>query len=173
MSKSKSILLLSDTHSFLDASIQPYAQEADEVWHAGDIGKIDVLDQIAKWNSNVKAVYGNIDDHIIRTSCPLFHNFTIGMHRVLLIHIAGAFGKYNLKTKKLIQEHKPTILVCGHSHILKVKKDLKNRLLYMNPGAAGNHGFHKVRTLLRFNLLPNKLESLEVVELGKRGRVNS
>lgn len=171
MSKAISILLISDTHSFLDPSIQPYAQEADEVWHAGDIGKIDVLDQLAKWNSNVKAVYGNIDDHILRVSCPLYHFFTIGKHRVLMIHIAGALEKYNVKTRALIQKYNPTLLVCGHSHILKVKKDYCYNLLYMNPGAAGNHGFHKVRTLLRFNLLPDKMEALEVIELGKRGRL--
>jgi len=171
MSKAIRILLISDTHSFLDTSIQPYAQSADEVWHAGDIGKIDVLDKLAKWNSNVKAVYGNIDDHILRVSCPLYHFFTIGKHRVLMIHIAGALGKYNVKTRALIQEYNPTLLVCGHSHILKVKKDHRYNLLYMNPGAAGNHGFHKVRTLLRFNLLPDKMEALEVIELGKRGRL--
>ena len=88
-----------------------------------------------------------------------------------MIHIAGALGKYNVKTRALIQEYNPTLLVCGHSHILKVKKDHRYNLLYMNPGAAGNHGFHKVRTLLRFNLLPDKMEALEVIELGKRGRL--
>jgi hypothetical protein len=166
----KQILLLSDTHSFLDPSIETYIRKSDEVWHAGDIGNVSVVDQINSWNSNFMAVFGNIDGHEIRAEYPLYHYWTYGKHKVLMIHIAGSIGKYNAKTRSLIEKYTPTILVCGHSHILKVKKDERYNLLYMNPGASGHHGFHKFRTVLQFQLTKDSLNNLNAIELGKRGR---
>lgn len=166
----KDIVVMSDTHSYLDPGMKEYISTADEIWHAGDIGNITTLDLLKSWNPNIHAVYGNIDGHEVRTECEEYKLLRYGKHTILMIHIAGTLGKYNQKTRMLIKEHRPTILICGHSHILKVKKDTTFGLLYMNPGACGHHGFHLVRTLLKFQLHPEKLSDLNVIELGRRGR---
>lgn len=166
----KEIVLISDTHSYLDPSIREYIEAADEIWHAGDIGSPQLIDDLLSWNKNFKAVYGNIDGHEVRAEYPLYQIMEYGKHKIIMIHIAGSIGRYNEKTRALIAEHKPTLLICGHSHILKVKKDPKFNLLYMNPGACGHHGFHKFRTILQFQLTKDKLQKLNLIELGKRGR---
>ena len=162
----KKILLLSDTHSYLDDRILEYAQQADEIWHAGDIGDISVTDQLAKIKP-LRAVYGNIDDHKARAEFPLNNRFVVENVDVWITHIGGYPGKYNPAIRKEITDNPPKLFICGHSHILKVMPDKKLGLLHMNPGAVGKHGFQKDRTMLRFELKKRKIENLEVIEFKK------
>ncbi|MBS7334470.1 metallophosphoesterase family protein [Faecalibacter bovis] len=162
----KKILLLSDTHSYIDDRIIEYAKQADEIWHAGDIGAIDVMDQLEKIKP-VRAVYGNIDDQTVRAVYPLNNRFTIEGVDVWITHIGGYPGKYNPKIRKEITENPPKVFICGHSHILKVMPDKDLGLIHLNPGAVGKHGFHQVRTMLRFDVNNGKLENLEVIEFKK------
>jgi putative phosphoesterase len=168
----KKILLLSDTHGHLDHKILKYIKETDEVWHAGDIGTEAVSDQI-QIEKPLKAVYGNIDGHVLRSQFPENQIFSCEGVKVLITHIGGYPGRYNARVKNLILKEKPQLYICGHSHILKVINDQKNKLIHMNPGACGVQGFHKVRTLLRFELNAGKIENLEAIELGARGKINA
>lgn len=163
----KKILLLSDTHSYIDDRILDYASQADEVWHAGDIGDLKVTDELAKVKK-LRAVYGNIDNAEIRKEFPLNNRFTIEGVGVLITHIGGYPGKYSPAIREEIYTNPPKLFICGHSHILKVMPDKKLNLLHMNPGACGISGFHQVRTMLRFQVNSGKIENLEVIELGKR-----
>ncbi|TPN81265.1 metallophosphoesterase family protein [Aquimarina algicola] len=163
----KKILLLSDTHSHIDDRILHYAKQADEVWHAGDIGDLKVTDAIEAITP-LRAVYGNIDNNKARASFPLHQRFTCEKVSVWITHIGGYPPKYNSATRDEIISNPPNLFICGHSHILKVIPDHKNNLLHMNPGAAGKHGFHKIRTMLRFTINLDKIENLEVIELGKK-----
>ena len=160
------ILILSDTHGHLDDRIIYYTQKVDEIWHAGDIGPIELIELLKK-NVKVNAVYGNIDGKKIRSSYNEYLSFFCEKISILLIHIAGKPLYYNKKTNELIKKYKPKILVCGHSHILKVVNDKKNNLLYINPGAAGKFGFHKKRTMVKIEVINNELKKLEVIELNK------
>ncbi len=162
----KKILLLSDTHSYIDDRILEYAQQADEIWHAGDIGDISVTDRLAKIKP-LRAVYGNIDDSKVRAEFPLHNRFTLEDVDVWMTHIGGYPGKYNPTIRKEITENPPKLFICGHSHILKVMPDKQLGLIHMNPGAVGKHGFQKVRTMLRFELNKGKIENLEVIEFKK------
>jgi putative phosphoesterase len=162
----KKIGLLSDTHGHIDDRILHHLQDRDEIWHAGDIGNAAVIETLEK-TAPVRAVYGNIDGTDIRKNFPEYIHEVIENTKILIIHIAGPFGKYNPKTSALLRELKPDILICGHSHILKVQWD-PSGFLYMNPGAAGKTGFHTVITLLRFQLKGGKPENLELIELGPR-----
>lgn len=161
------ILLLSDTHSYIDERILDYASTADEVWHAGDIGDLKVTDELSKV-SRLRAVYGNIDNAEIRKEFPLNNRFLIGNTDVWITHIGGYPGKYSQPVREEINSNPPKIFVCGHSHILKVMYDKKLSLLHLNPGACGIYGFHQVRTMLRFEINSDKIEKMEVIELGKR-----
>ena len=167
----KKILIISDTHGYIDDVILKYVKQADEVWHAGDIGKIKVLDQIEKL-SQLKSVYGNIDNHVIRSSTCETNSFFCEKVKVSMIHIAGKPPYYNQITKKLIEIEKPKILVYGHSHILKVKFDKKNDVLCINPGAAGRHGFHHKRTMIRLEINQSSIENMEIIELGERSKLS-
>lgn len=162
------ILLLSDTHSYIDEKILKYAAEADEVWHAGDIGDLKVTDELSKV-SKLRAVYGNIDATDIRREFPLNNRFIIYGIDVWITHIGGYPGKYSPQIKDEIYKNPPNLFICGHSHILKVMSDKRLNLLHMNPGAVGQHGFHQVRTMLRFEINRSKIENLEVIEW-KRGK---
>jgi len=166
----RKILLLSDTHGHLDPKIHKYINGVDEVWHAGDIGSTAVANEISKFKT-LKGVYGNVDGHELRCQFPENQIFSCQGVKVLITHIGGYPGRYNSRVKKLIDEEKPQLYICGHSHILKVMKDRKNKLLHMNPGACGIQGFHKLKTLLRFKLNKGKIENLEAIELGKRGAI--
>ena len=168
----KKILLLSDTHGLLDQKIIKYIDGVDEVWHAGDIGSTAVADGISSLKT-LKGVYGNIDSPELRKQFPENQIFLCEGVKVLMTHIGGYPGRYSSKLKKLILEKKPQLYICGHSHILKVVQDRKNNLLHMNPGACGVHGFHQIRTLLRFELNQGKIEKLEAIELGQRGSLNA
>jgi putative phosphoesterase len=161
------ILLLSDTHSYIDDDILKYVKQADEVWHAGDIGDLKVTDTIKKIKP-LRAVYGNIDDHKARVEFPENNRFMCEDVDVLMTHIGGYPPKYNTRTRDLITSNPPRIFICGHSHILKVIPDARYHLIHMNPGAAGKHGFHKVRTMLRFTIDGKNIENLEVIEFPKR-----
>ena len=164
----KKILLLSDTHSYIDAQIIKFVQQADEVWHAGDIGNLIVTDTLQKLKP-LRAVYGNIDDANARLEFPLDQQFSIENIKVWMTHIGGYPGAYNPRVREALKKSKPTIFISGHSHILKVQFDKKLKTLHLNPGAAGNHGFHKVRTMIRFEIDGEKISNLEVIELAKRG----
>ena len=166
----KKILLLSDTHSFIDDVILKYAKKADEIWHAGDIGNIDVYDKLEKI-TKTRAVYGNIDDYVIRSAIKEVNTFICEKVKVSMIHIAGKPPYYNRKSKLIIRQEKPKIFICGHSHILKVEFDKVNNVLFINPGAAGRHGFHKKRTMIRFEINEEKIKNMEVIELGNRSKL--
>ncbi|MEM7185149.1 MAG: metallophosphoesterase family protein [Bacteroidota bacterium] len=157
------ILLLSDTHSYIDDAILEHVAAADEVWHAGDIGDLAVTDAIRKLTP-LRAVYGNIDNAKARTEFPLDLRFSCEEVSVFITHIGGYPGRYNPRVRPLLREHTPRIFISGHSHILKVMNDPKLKLLHMNPGAIGKHGFHKARTMLRFEIDGREIGNLEVVE---------
>ena len=163
----KKILLLSDTHSFIDDQILKYVRQADEVWHAGDIGDLAVTDTI-KEIKPLRAVFGNIDNHEARLEFPLHNRFMCEEVDVWITHIGGYPGKYSPAIREQIKLNPPKLFICGHSHILKVQFDKNLNLLHMNPGAAGKHGFHPVRTMLRFEIVGEKIQNLEVIELGLR-----
>ncbi|WP_041252035.1 metallophosphoesterase family protein [Flavobacterium indicum] len=164
----KKILLLSDTHSYIDAAILKYVNLADEVWHAGDIGDLRVTDTIKKIKP-LRAVFGNIDNHEARLEFPLHNRFMCEGVDVWITHIGGYPDKYNIAIREEIKKNPPKLFICGHSHILKVQFDKKLNLLHMNPGAAGIHGFHQVRTMLRFEIDGDKIQNLEIIEIGKKG----
>ena len=166
----KKILLLSDTHSFIDDRIKKYAKKVDEIWHAGDIGNIKVYDELNKI-TKTRAVYGNIDDHIVRSSIKEISTFMCEKVKVSMIHIAGKSPYYNKKSKSLLKKENPKIFIYGHSHILKIEFDKINNVLCLNPGAAGRHGFHKKRTMIRFEINEEKIENMEVIELGNRSKL--
>lgn len=164
----KKILLLSDTHSHIDDTILKYVKQADEVWHGGDIGALLVTDAI-KQLKPLRAVYGNIDSAEARLEFPLHNRFMCEGVDVWITHIGGYPGKYSPAIRAEITVNPPKLFICGHSHILKVMPDNKLNLLHMNPGAAGVHGFHQVRTMLRFEIDGTNIQNLEVIEIGKRG----
>jgi uncharacterized protein len=161
------ILLLSDTHSHIDDTILKYVHQADEVWHAGDIGNLVVTDAIKKIKP-LRAVFGNIDDDKARLEFPLNNRFMCEDVDVWITHIGGYPGKYNPSIRDEINSNPPQLFICGHSHILKVQFDKKLNLLHMNPGAAGKSGFHQIRTMLRFVIDKDKIKDLEVVEIGRK-----
>lgn len=163
----KRIGLLSDTHSHFDNKYIKYLLECDEIWHAGDIGDISVMDELRKI-APVRAVFGNIDDHIVRAEYPEHNRFTLEGVDVWLTHIGGRPYAYNYLIRDEIIKNPPKLFICGHSHICKVQMDKKLRMLYMNPGAAGIYGQHQIRTMLRFTLDKGNIKDLEVIELGNR-----
>lgn len=165
----KKILVLSDTHSHIDDRILKHVDWADEVWHAGDIGALEVTDIIQE-KKPLRAVYGNIDNHQVRSEFPLHNRFVCEEVAVWITHIGGYPGKYNPDLREEIQLNPPQLFICGHSHILKVQFDKALNLLHLNPGAAGVHGFHQVRTMLRFVIDGAAIKDLEIVELGNRMR---
>lgn len=160
----KKILLLSDTHGHIDERILYYAQQADEIWHAGDIGSLNITDQL-KAIKPLKGVYGNIDNAEIRKEFPLNNRFMCEEVDVWITHIGGYPGRYSPAIKNELRQNPPKLFISGHSHILKVMNDKNLNLLHMNPGAAGKQGFHKKRTMLRFKIDAKNIAGLEVIEL--------
>ena len=160
--------LISDTHGFLDERVFHHFEVCDEVWHAGDIGSVAVADALEGFKP-FKAVYGNIDSNKLRIRYPKDNRFEIEGMRVWMTHIGGYPPKYNAAVRDELKSSPPDIFIAGHSHILRVISDPNlNNLLYLNPGAAGRQGFHKVRTLLRFAIINQKVKDMQVIELGKR-----
>jgi len=163
----KKILLLSDTHSYIDDKILKYVNQADEVWHAGDIGDLKVTDSI-KTLRPLRGVYGNIDDAKARMEFPLDNRFMCEGVSVYMTHIGGYPKKYNARVLNELKAHTPKLFICGHSHILKVMFDKDFNLLHLNPGAAGIYGMHQVRTMLRFEIDKDQIKNLEIIELGRK-----
>lgn len=159
--------LISDTHGYIDEKLFHHLKNVDEIWHAGDIGSIDVIDELRKFKP-LRVVHGNIDDHAIRTEAPANLRFKIEQVDVFMTHIGGKPGKYAKPIYEELQNHAPKLFVCGHSHILLVKFDTNFNMLWMNPGACGYKGFHQVKTMLRFAISGDKIHDLEIIELGKR-----
>lgn len=162
--------LLSDTHSYLDHKVFDYFAECDEVWHAGDFGTMDVLDQLRAFKP-FRGVYGNIDGADIRAEVPLDERFVCEGVPVFMTHIGGYPGRYEPRVRQLLLDNPPTkgLFISGHSHILKVIPDRKLDFLHINPGACGNYGWHKVKTLVRFTLEAGRISDLQIIELGSRG----
>lgn len=161
--------LISDTHGYLDPTVASWFSDCDEIWHAGDIGEPAVADELEKLKP-LRAVFGNVDNKPLQIRFPEDLRFTCEGVDVLITHIAGRPPSYNPRVRKLLAADPPDILICGHSHILAVKRDPQYRnMLFINPGAAGNHGFHSVKTIIRFEINEGNVEKMEAIELGKRG----
>ena len=160
----KKILLLSDTHGHVDDHIIKYVKESDEVWHAGDIGTTQVTDTISNLKP-LRAVFGNIDNHELRLSFPEELLFECEDMNIYMTHIGGRPGRYSKGVSEKIKSLKPKIFICGHSHILKIQFDKVNQLLFINPGAIGKHGFHKVRTMVRFVVDKSDIKNMQVIEV--------
>lgn len=162
--------LLSDTHGFLDDAILGYLAPCDEIWHAGDFGTLEVLQRLRDLKP-VRAVYGNIDGAGLRREIPADLHWDCEGVRVYMTHIGGYPGNYDRRVLPILStRRRPALFICGHSHILRVMRDPALGLLHMNPGAAGHHGWHLERTLLRFTAEAGKLSQVEAVNLGPRGR---
>ena len=162
----KQISLLSDTHGVLDKRFIPHLKDSDEIWHAGDIGNLNIYDELCKL-SKVRAVYGNIDNHKLRIILNEELLFKCEEVNILMTHIAGYPGKYSKGITQKIEIYKPNLIISGHSHILKVMNDKKNNLLFMNPGAAGNYGIHKVKTIVKFKIDGKDIKELKIIEVEK------
>ncbi len=162
------ILLLSDTHSYLDKTILDHCREADEIWHAGDFGTVQISDALSAVKP-LRGVYGNIDGQELRKIHPERLLFTVENVRILMVHIGGYPGSWPGKMEDLISVHQPDVFICGHSHILKIMRDPRHRnMICINPGAAGKSGFHQMRTMVRMTIKNGKVSLLEVIELGKK-----
>ncbi len=164
----KRIGLLSDTHGWLDPRLQEHFATCDEIWHAGDIGSQAVTDELMRWKP-LRAVYGNIDGTDLRAAFPEHQRFVLEGVKVWITHIGGRPPRYDPAVREELRRDPPGLFICGHSHICMVKHDPALDLLYMNPGATGRHGWHKVRTALRFTMDAGNFKDLEVIELGMRG----
>lgn len=156
--------LISDTHSFWDEKYAKYFADCDEIWHAGDIGSMDIADRLSSL-ATLRAVYGNIDSGDVRYSFPEVLRFKCEDVDVLMKHIGGYPGKYDASIRKVLFSNPPKLFISGHSHLLKVVYDKSLECLHINPGAAGQAGFHKVRTLVRFAIDGSEIKDLEVIEL--------
>ena len=164
----KKIGLISDTHGYLDEAVFKHFEQCDEIWHGGDFGSTEVIEQLKKFKP-LRGVYGNIDGAAIRSEFPEVLKFTCEDVKVLMIHIGGYPNRYTPLAKTEMNAYHPKIFISGHSHILKIMYDEKFQCLHMNPGAAGKQGWHKVRTLIRFSIDGANIKDCEVIELGKRG----
>lgn len=165
------ILLLSDTHSYIDDRILHYASEADEVWHCGDFGNLAVIEALQAVKP-LRGVYGNIDGIEIRQQFPEVNRFACESVEVLMIHIGGYPNKYSPLAKQEILTCPPKLFISGHSHILKVQYDKQFQLLHLNPGAAGLYGWQTVRTMLRFEIEAGEIKNLEIIELARSATGN-
>ena len=163
----KQIGIISDTHSFLDDAVFKHFAHCDEIWHIGDFGDSALADKLSAFKP-LRGVYGNIDGQEVRADYPLFETFSCEEVKVLMTHIGGYPPKYNAASKALIKEHQPQLFLSGHSHILKIMYDEAVQCLHINPGAAGKHGWHKVRTLVRIAIDGAVIKNCEVIELGGR-----
>jgi putative phosphoesterase len=168
----KRIGLISDTHSMLSKHFLEFFKDVDEIWHAGDIGDYSVIRNLEKI-APVRAVWGNIDHGDCKNTLQEDLLFQVEEVKVLMTHIGGYPGRYQSRIRKLIIEHKPQLYIAGHSHILKVMYDQKLDCLHMNPGAAGNQGYHKVATALRFTINKNEIKELDIFEIDRKKLRNS
>lgn len=162
--------LLSDTHGFIHPRVFDFFGQCDEIWHAGDIGSVEAAQKLADFKP-FRAVYGNIDDHHLRTMYPEKRVFSAEKVKVYLTHIGGYPGNYARGIKQELIHHQPKLFICGHSHILKVMPDARLNLLHINPGAAGMHGFHQKITFLRFQIHQEKIQEMEILEIDRNKSV--
>ncbi len=166
----KRIGLISDTHGFLDPKVFELFKNCDEIWHAGDIGRWEVIEELEAFKP-LRAVYGNIDGGKVRQAFEENLFFICEEARIWITHIGGYPGRYNKRIRDFLSRNRaPDLFICGHSHILKVTRDKKYDFLHLNPGAMGHIGFHKIRTALRFGIEKGKIINLEAIELGPRGK---
>lgn len=163
--------LIADTHGYLDPAVFSYFKDCDEVWHAGDFGSTELIKELQAFKP-LKGVYGNIDGHEIRAEFPEVIRWRCEDVTILMMHIGGYPGRYSPSAKTLLKDYPPQLFISGHSHILKVIYDDKLKCLHMNPGAAGKHGWHKVRTIIRFSIDGTRIFNCEVIELGKRSLID-
>lgn len=161
--------LLSDTHGWIHPKLFDFFSGCEEIWHAGDIGNIETADKFAEFKP-FRAVYGNIDDTVVRSVYKEHLKFKAEELNIWITHIGGSPGHYDPRIKKLLLEEPPDIFICGHSHIARIMRDSRGGFLYINPGAAGYHGFHKVMTAVRFSIDGKDIHNMELIELGERGR---
>lgn len=161
--------LISDTHGHMDNVILKSLSDCDEIWHAGDWGDVSVADQLSEI-APLRGVYGNIDDEQIRGRYPLDERFDFAGVDVWISHIVGRPGRYESRVNRVLKEKPPGLLICGHSHILHVEEDKKNSLRYINPGAAGHHGLHTIRTIMKIQISDGEISRIRVLELGTRGK---
>lgn len=159
--------LISDTHNYLDDAVFKHFDKCDEIWHGGDFGTAEIADKLKAFKP-LRGVYGNIDGYDIRSEFPETLRFTCEEVSVFMIHIGGYPGKYVASVREELKANPTQLFISGHSHILKIMFDDKYQCLHMNPGAAGTHGWHKVRTLIRFEVDGKVMRNCEVVELGSR-----
>ena len=161
--------LISDTHNYLDPQVFEYFKDCDEIWHAGDFGTIKIADELRKI-APLLGVYGNIDGKDIRDEFPLHQRFEKGGVQFWMTHIGGIPGRYCIPIREEMEKNPPEVFICGHSHILKIARDQAlDKMLYLNPGAAGRQGFQEIRTIVRFEVGEGKLHNVEVIELGGVG----
>jgi len=166
--------LISDTHNYFDPKLVEFFKDVDEIWHAGDIGSMGLIEQLQQIQPNIKAVYGNIDGGVLRQEYKEHLIWDVEGFKIWMTHIGGYPGNYSPAVRSMLPSVQPDIFICGHSHILKVMRDEKlNNMIVFNPGAAGIHGMHKIKTVLRFQLHEKKVLNLEVIELGKRGKIDN
>ena len=159
--------VLSDTHGHLDERFFNFFKDCDELWHAGDIGTEDIVDRLQAFKPLV-IVYGNIDGGKLRQICKEDEYFEREGARIFMTHIGGYPPRYNKESLQKIKAYRPSIFVCGHSHILRVMYDNSHKLLHINPGATGIHGWHKVRTAVRFEIADGIPRKMELFELPRR-----
>ena len=163
--------LISDTHGFLDPRVFEHFRNCDEIWHGGDFGDMAVAKALEDFKP-LRGVYGNIDNKDLQSRFPEDLWFICHGLNIWMTHIGGAPPRYNPRIKKLLKTRVPDIFICGHSHILRVARDPAYAgMLYINPGAAGNQGFHYMKTLVRFEIEGKEVKNLEVIELGRRGLI--
>ncbi len=163
--------LLSDTHGYLDPRVFDHFASCHEIWHAGDFGSIELSSKLEAYRK-LRAVYGNIDGHELRKIHPLHQKFQVENLNVWMTHIGGYPGHYVPEVNREMNSTKCNLFISGHSHILRVMRDKsRNNMVHINPGAAGKEGFHKVRTIVRFEVEGNKIQNLEVIELGPRAEI--
>jgi putative phosphoesterase len=165
----KKIVLISDTHGYLDERFIPYLNACDEIWHAGDVGNDQVYESLKKI-APIKAVYGNIDGNPLRHELPEWMEWETESVRVLMTHIGGRPPKFSKDVLNRLKITSPKIFICGHSHILLVQYVKELDCLHLNPGAAGKHGWHKVQTILKFEIEGSDIKNMEVVELERKSR---
>lgn len=162
--------LLSDTHGWIHPDLFEFFKDVDELWHAGDIGDISIVDTLADFKP-LRAVYGNMDGSEVRLACKANLSFKAEEVKVFMTHIGGQPGNYDNGVHDVLKYRTPDLFVCGHSHIAKVMYDKKHGFMYMNPGAAGYQGFHKFMTAARFSIEEKRIFNFELIELGERGKV--
>lgn len=164
--------IVSDTHSFFEPSLYKVLHEVDEIWHAGDIGDIKTLQDFSAFKTT-KAVYGNIDNAELRMQTAEYLFFKCEELTILLYHYGGKPPYYDKKALVLLEKYNPDIFICGHSHILRIYRDKqRNNMLFINPGACGVHGFHKVKTCIRLSIEGSRIFDVDVAELGYRSNLS-